>query len=182
MTYQRWDNELAFIYLKKKIIDPSEGINKYITAINAEKAATDLTNYGRVLAINNIILPNPTTDISTNDPGAVFMLTAGQYAMNYNPFIILSLETGGFNITADGPSTITTLHPSIYINFSDPGDGSVDILAFRYVQAFKDLIEATRWQDPLINRINDLAVMDYTAQNKSWREVGLSIAIESASK
>jgi hypothetical protein len=168
-----WNREREFVALRNAIIDPVSGINKYIAAANATANIYDIGDYGQVILLKNIILP----DAGTGEHGAVFTLQPGQYAVNYDPFITLTLENGGDNETADGPGIAIELKTTVFIDFTDPGDGTVDILLFRYLQALESLIESLRWIQAFPRRLKEIAPVNYRLEedNPDHIVVGLEI-------
>lgn len=172
--------EKEFIFLRNKIIDPVTGINAHIGTINTYAQATDTDAYGVIIQMKPVILPDP----NVPEHGAVFTLVPGEYAINYDPFITLTLEAGSITTDGSGTGIKTQLSPTIYINFVDPADGTADILMFRYLQAFESLIENTRWSDPFPRRIKELEPVSYQLpnDNKSWREIGLKIMSDFATR
>jgi hypothetical protein len=173
--------EREFIMLRNQITDPVNGINQYIQTWNTYAVASDMAAYGKIIQMKNIILPDP----GNNEPGAVFMLTPGQYAVNYDPFVTLTLEAGGIKQDGStGPGVKVELEITIYVDFVDPADGTVDILLFRYLQAFESLIENQRWFQSLPRRIKELEPVNYklSEDNPSHVVVGLKIQSDSATR
>jgi hypothetical protein len=173
--------EKQFIAVRNQIIDTTNGINNYINTANTYAQANDPDAYGKVIQMKTITMPDP----GNNEPGAVFTLQPGQYAVNYDPFITLTLEAGGIKQDANtGPGVKVELEITIYVDFVDPGDGTVDILMFRYLQAFESLIENQRWFQAFPRRIKELEPVNYklAEDNPSHVVVGLKIQSDSATR
>jgi hypothetical protein len=124
-------------------------------------------------------------DPNNNEPGAVFTLVPGQYAVNYDPFITITLEAGGITTESSGQTgTKLELSPTVYIDFVDPADGTMDILMFRYLQALESLIANTRWSDPFPRRVRELEPVNYklAEDNPSHCVIGLKIMSDFATQ
>lgn len=173
--------EREFIQMRNQIIDPVNGINQYIDTWNTYAIANDMAAYGKIILMKDITLPN----VGNNEPGAVFTLQPGQYAVNYDPFITLTLEAGGIHQDAQsGPGVKVELEITILCDFVDPADGTCDILMFRYLQAFESLIENQRWFQAFPRRIKELEPVKYqlAEDNPSHVVVGLKIQSDSATR
>ena len=66
----------------------------------------------------------------------------------------------------------------IHLTILDAADGVADIRALRYLRALRQCFEITRWTSGLkYQRIKQLETAGYidTANNQSWREIGISL-------
>lgn len=167
---QTFDVESCLLAIKARLYDASEGLNVQLAAIDAEKAATDVSDYGRAITLAQLAAG------AVGKPGPVFLLTASQYASSYDPFVAITIEDyatdelGGVHFKA-----------GIKITIADKADGLVDIRALRYIRALRQVFEVTRWTSGLkYQRIKQLETVGYldTENNQSWREIG--IALETA--
>jgi hypothetical protein len=176
-----YTKEKEFIQVRNQIIDPTTGINAYIATWNTYALASDTDAYGKIIQMKNITMPDP----ANNEPGAVFTLQPGQYAVNYDPFVTLTLEAGGIKQDGTtGPGVKVELEIVVYIDFVDPGDGTVDILMFRYLQVLESLFENQRWFQAFPRRIKELEPVKYqlAEDNPSHVVIGLKIQSDFATR
>lgn len=175
----RYDIESQLVEIYNKIIDPAEGLNYYIGLINADKAASDTITYGAPVVLKTIVLPDPTQ--IPPERGAAFLLVASQYAINYDPFVSIALDEGGYTLDDDG---MATLKISIRLTILDPVDGFVDFRALRYLEALRMVAEYGRWTgDTFASRVPFISAIEpkgykTITDNKSYREVGIVLETE----
>ena len=158
---QAFDIERCLLEVKTRLYDRTEGLNAQLTAIDAEKATTDMADYNRTITLKQLIT------------GGVFLLTASQNASNYDPFISITIEEY-FTDELGGVAFKVGIHLTIL----DAADGVADIRALRYLRALRQCFEITRWTSGLkYQRIKQLETAGYidTANNQSWREIGISL-------
>jgi hypothetical protein len=175
----RYDIESQLVEVYNKIIDPNTGLNYYIGLINADKAAQDTITYGAPVVLKTIVLPDPTA--TPPEIGATFLLVASQYAINYDPFVSIALDEGGYTLDDDGMATLTI---SIRLIILDPADGLVDFRALRYLEALRMVIEYGRWTgETLASRVPFISAIEpkgykTVTDNKSYREIGITMTTE----
>ena len=158
---QVFDVETCLLEIKKRLYDATYGLNAQLTAIDAEKAATDAVDYSKTITLKQL------------NGSAVFLLTASQYASNYDPFIAITIED--YMTDELGGVLFKT---GIRLTILDTADGVADIRALRYLRALRQCFEITRWTNGLkYQRIKQLETAGYidTADNRSWREIGISL-------
>ena len=175
----RYDIENQLVEIYDKIVDPTAGLNYYIALINADKSAQDVAKYGSPIVLKSLVLP------STGERGATFLLVASQYAINYDPYVSITIDEGGYTLDELGTATLKI---SIRLTIYDIADGLVDIRALRYLEALRMLIEYGRWTGATFQSrvpfIRSIAPKGYKTitDNRAYREVGISIETESPTR
>lgn len=153
--------EDVLLTYKKQII---AGLNTRIAAINASMASTDVTNYGQVITL-------PTLDTSN-----IYMLVAPQQLPNATVFLSMEIPQGGYTISALGGAT---LQIQLKIILLDPSDGSVDVMALRYIDALLKTFYPLQMRGDAytVHKMENIEAESYITvlDNRSWREIGISL-------
>ena len=156
------DPEKIIMEMKRKIVSDYNG---YITKILADKANTDMADYGLLVKTDIIDFTNT---------AAILMLIAPQVDVNCNPYVMLLLEDGAFETDEMDAVQLTI---TIKIRFSMLMDGFDDVRALRYLRALRDVFKLSRWVSSFPRRIKHVQPEEYTTieDNRSWREIGIRI-------
>lgn len=179
----RYDIENQLVEIYDKITNVTMGLNYYINLINNDKAAADTIRYGVPIVLKSLILPDST--LTPPERGATFLLVASQYAINYDPFVSITIDEDGYTLDEMG---LATLKISIRLTIEDVADGLLDIRALRYLEALRMVIEFGRWTgDTFGSRvpyIKSIAPKGYATKkdNRSWREIGIMLETESPTR
>jgi hypothetical protein len=154
-----FDAESAMLQIKALLKDGTKGLNAQITAINSDKAATDVANYGKAITL-----------ASVNDK-AIYFLVLNYSVPSFDPLVGIMIrkkerdEMGGETIAIE-----------VKVAVLDKADGTVDVRALRYLQALENIFMRNRYFGGLTfsrtKTLESQVAIDQQA-GKSWREVGI---------
>jgi len=149
--------------LVAKILDPTDGLNKYITAINTEFAGSPIED--------------PVLDLLDSDALSIQWLR--DRVLNYSPFVMVyAVEGDG---TGNGAETLKNYAINFELSFDDGGqDDTTGYRSYRYQRALEDFIESNwdKISDNVKSEITSLTPISYVLPDRQAPLIGVGVQIK----